>query len=299
MYKHILVPLDGSALSESSIPVAVFFAIKFNSTITLLHIVERDAPEKIHGEHHIQNYSEAVEYLERIAGLISKDGIKVNYHGHDDGEIDVVKAIAMHHEELVSDMIVMSTHGWGGIKEIFFGNFAQQVLNYGTMPVLFIPPKTEKVKNKFNLKHILLPLDSTEEHEAGLNAAMKIASFTKSEIYLAVVVPTSGTLPYKTSSIDVFLPSTVKEVLNLYKVNAEKYLSDKIKFLKTKGIKTRGEVKRGDPSRVISGIANKKEFDLTIIGTHGKAGLNAFWSGSVAAKITGRAHGAILFIPIK
>jgi nucleotide-binding universal stress UspA family protein len=50
MFSNILVPLDGSSLSEASLASAALLARKFNSAVMLLHIIEADAPAEIHRE---------------------------------------------------------------------------------------------------------------------------------------------------------------------------------------------------------------------------------------------------------
>ena len=54
MFKHILIPLDGSRLAETVLPAGVYLAGVLGSTVTLLHVIERDAPQEVHGERHLQ-----------------------------------------------------------------------------------------------------------------------------------------------------------------------------------------------------------------------------------------------------
>jgi nucleotide-binding universal stress UspA family protein len=44
MFKHLLVPLDGSALAETTLPAAVYLAQTLKASVTLIHVVERHAP---------------------------------------------------------------------------------------------------------------------------------------------------------------------------------------------------------------------------------------------------------------
>jgi nucleotide-binding universal stress UspA family protein len=67
MFKHILVPLDGSRLAESVLPAANYIAQKMHATITLIHVIEKNAPEEIHGERHLTNAEDANRYLGDIA----------------------------------------------------------------------------------------------------------------------------------------------------------------------------------------------------------------------------------------
>jgi nucleotide-binding universal stress UspA family protein len=43
VFKHIIIPLDGSGLAETVLPMAFNLAVSLNSKVTLLHIIEKDA----------------------------------------------------------------------------------------------------------------------------------------------------------------------------------------------------------------------------------------------------------------
>ncbi len=44
MFKHLLVPLDGSHLAETALPAAAYLAQTLGASVTLVHIIERHAP---------------------------------------------------------------------------------------------------------------------------------------------------------------------------------------------------------------------------------------------------------------
>lgn len=46
MFKHILIPLDGSLLAEAVLPAGAYLAGVCGSAVTLLHVIERDAPRR-------------------------------------------------------------------------------------------------------------------------------------------------------------------------------------------------------------------------------------------------------------
>ncbi|MEI7847382.1 MAG: universal stress protein, partial [Chloroflexota bacterium] len=82
MFKNILVPLDGSKLAESGLKAAETFAKRLGAPITLLHIIEKDAPQEIHRDHHITGKEEAVNYLNGIVEQESKNEIFFSTHVH-------------------------------------------------------------------------------------------------------------------------------------------------------------------------------------------------------------------------
>jgi nucleotide-binding universal stress UspA family protein len=299
MFKHLLVPLDGSHLSETAIPISIFLAEKLKAGITLLHIIEPDAPDTVHGEHHLKTYDEAVLYLNEIAKKKYPRGFKVKIHVHSNSETDVIKAIAEHHKELGSDLLVMTTHGWGGFKNLLWGNNAQQIINLGIMPVLFVPTLDSKTDVKSKIKRLLLPVDTTEEHKEGTDVAVSIAVSCSAEMFLVNVIPTMNTLSARDTSVGMLLPMATKEVLKLQQQEAEEYIAEKKKEISRKGIKVHTEISQGFPADGINELVDSNAIDLIVLGTHGKAGMNAFWSGSVAAKIVGKTKVAILFVPVQ
>ena len=71
MFKNILVPLDGSKLAETALNPAISLGRSMNAGITLLHIIEKDAPKSIHADHHISRVDEAETYLSNLAKTYS------------------------------------------------------------------------------------------------------------------------------------------------------------------------------------------------------------------------------------
>jgi nucleotide-binding universal stress UspA family protein len=57
--KYLIVPLDGSRLSEEVLPITTQLVQKLGAPLTLLHLIERNAPQQIHGEHHLSDPEEA------------------------------------------------------------------------------------------------------------------------------------------------------------------------------------------------------------------------------------------------
>ncbi|MGC9195455.1 MAG: universal stress protein, partial [Syntrophobacteraceae bacterium] len=103
MFKHLLVPLDGSKLAEAPLPAALYFARIMGARVTLLHTVEKDAPREIHGERHLTGEQEARDYLEEVAARVFPPEIQVEVHVHGEQIDNVARSIAEHAEELGAD----------------------------------------------------------------------------------------------------------------------------------------------------------------------------------------------------
>ena len=100
MFKHLLVPLDGSHLAEAALPAAACLAEHLDASITLIHIIERDASGEIHGEHHLTTPAEANIYLEAVARRALPTDIRADCHVHTVGTADLPQSILDHVEEL-------------------------------------------------------------------------------------------------------------------------------------------------------------------------------------------------------
>ncbi|TLN01703.1 universal stress protein, partial [bacterium] len=99
MFEHILVPLDGSGLAEAAIPTAVALSRQLGSEVTLLHIIEKNAPQEIHGQRHLTSEEDAQQYLEWIAEHQFAGIAGLHTHVHTEEVSQVARSIAEHSEE--------------------------------------------------------------------------------------------------------------------------------------------------------------------------------------------------------
>ena len=299
MFKHILIPLDGSELAETAIPVAAYLAEKLKARVTLLHVIEKNAPQTVHGQKHLVNEEEAGLYLQEMAEKHFPSEVKVIRHVHTDEVERVSTSIAQHSDELDPDLIVMCAHGEGGLHDFVVGNIAQQVIAGGSVPVLLLQPKIDD-KQQFNgFKNILVALDGSPEHESGLKVASELAAELPATLHLIQVVPTLSTLDAKHSATGTLLPATTAALLEIDEDTASDYLEEKINALRKRKIEVSAEVERGDPARQVVQSADAHAIGLIVMGTHGKSGLNAFWTGSVAPKIVELTQIPILLVPVR
>ena len=297
MFKRLLVPLDGSKLSEVSLSVAAELAQTLGATVMLLHIIERDAPKEIHSHRHLREVGPAKEYLEAVARQAFPPGIAVEVHVHAVGVKDVAQSIADHAEELKPDLIVMCTHGSGGTRDWIFGSIAQQVISIWKTPVLLIPPRC--CQEAFGFQRILVPLDGDVEHEGGLPVAAELARALGAKLNLLMVINKPGTLKGERAAVRQMLPGAMSALLEMEEQQGREYLLHCLDDLVGEGLKVEAEVRRGEPVATITDAAHSLPADLIVLGTHGKTGSDAFWSGSATPKIASRSQIPLLLVPVR
>ncbi|MDE3088160.1 MAG: universal stress protein [Chloroflexota bacterium] len=297
MFKRLLVPLDGSRLAESVLPATQFFAECSGAAIILFHAVEQAAPATIHGERHLLTAEEAQTYLSDVAARLARRDVTVETNVHAVKEADVARSIIEHITELNADLIVLAEHGSSGLRNMLIGNIAQQVVQRATTPLLFIRPQMENAP-AFACRKILVPLDGTPIHEPALPVAIDVARACGAGLHLITVVPTPNTLSAERAGAGMLLPTTMNAVLDLAQRGAVEYLQNATARLLAEGMTATAAVVRGDTAQAILSVAEKSDTDLIVLATHGRANLDAFWSGSVTPKVLSRSEVPVLLVRV-
>jgi nucleotide-binding universal stress UspA family protein len=148
MYRHILVPLDGSALAEQVLPhVHALAANEGTTRVTLLRAVPPVFTTSVDysgmlattaGDTLETLEEEAREYLEKIAGEFRTEGYTV---GVEISAMPAADAILDFADNQQVDLITIATHGRSGISRWVFGSITQKVVQTAPVPVLVIRPK--------------------------------------------------------------------------------------------------------------------------------------------------------------
>jgi len=285
--RHFLVPLDGSRLAEVVLPTAYDLAAACDARITLLHIIEHDAPATVHGEPHLDNVETADAYLAAVAHREQRTGVPTTTHVHTNPAHDVARAIGEHAEELGVDLIVLATHGRGGLRGLLFGRIAQQVLHHTATPVLLIRPVEGEAAPTLRRGPIVVPLDGTPAAEAALPLAQALAAATGTHLHLVRVVPTVQTLTTGRDPAATFTPIATAALLDLEEPAARDYLAE-VADRGTGGIPTTTEVRRGEVAAELAAAVTDSEAGLVVMATHGRAGISGHLAGSVATRLLSR-----------
>lgn len=147
MFHKILVPLDGSELSESAIPAALEVARRFGASLVLFraallpeHLMVSPVPLAPSAYTHMQDeiVTGTREYLDAVKARLAGAGVPVET-GLVSG--DAATQILEFAETQGVDLIVMCTHGRSGFQRWLFGSVAEKVMRHSSCPVLSVRPK--------------------------------------------------------------------------------------------------------------------------------------------------------------
>jgi nucleotide-binding universal stress UspA family protein len=293
-YQRILVPLDGSRLAEAALPPAIYLAKHLGAVVTLLHVLEHDAPGTVHGEKHLAASDESERYLTGLASTWQGDGVTVEWHVHPNPEHDVARSIADHAAELGADLIVITTHGSGGLRGFLFGSIAQQVLRRTDRPVLIVRPE-QLGEAGFTCRRIVVPLDGTADAERALPLARELAHTAGATLRLVRVVPTVGTIRGERSVPSTMLPTATAALLDMQQEEARDYLSAMCASF-AQDVTVEMDIRRGDVADAVARAVHDSHADLTLLSTHGRAGIESLVTGSIAARIISRVDSPVLLV---
>ena len=146
MYHHLLVPIDGSELSERAADASLELARKVGARVTGF-VVEPHPPLPNIGSHPVSYSREAGEQLARteahahevlgqFAAKAAAEGVQ--FEGHfkrTDGVEDAILDAAVEHG---CDTIVMVTHGRGTFGEMLFGSHTKKLMARTRLPLLVL-----------------------------------------------------------------------------------------------------------------------------------------------------------------
>ncbi|NHN40323.1 universal stress protein [Halorubellus sp. JP-L1] len=140
MYDHILVPTDGSPGVERAVEHAVDLAAAHDATLHALYVVNTASYSSMPMEtswEHIRDMlgEEGERALERVQELADPAGVDVETVVVDGSPS---REIVHYAEDGGIDLIVMGTHGRGGIDRLLLGSVAERVVRASKVPVLTV-----------------------------------------------------------------------------------------------------------------------------------------------------------------
>lgn len=145
MFKHILFATDGSSASEHASQMAINMARAHGSHLTVVYVID-PYPYMGGGEMNLIGYESYMEsgrkHAERafahINHLASIGGAPVQLKTRLVEDSSVVKAILKTAEEEHAKLIMLGSHGRGGLEKLLVGSVAAKVVAHSTKPVMII-----------------------------------------------------------------------------------------------------------------------------------------------------------------
>ena len=283
--RKLIVPLDGSSEAERVLPLALAIAARSDAELRLVTV--HHLSHSTLGLHDMGLAFAAIDreirndermYLEaKVRDISASHGIApipVLLDGNPAEEL------VRYAREERADLVVMATHGRGGVCRLWLGSVADQVVRQADQPVLLIRP--DGLDQPVSFQRILVPLDGSRRAEKALPGAWELLAPETGVLHLLNVV----TLPF------MFAPPArpgldpESENVQRRKLFAYRYLRRIAAGPRAEGAAVAVHVAEGlDPAREILRYCADERIDLVAIATHGRAGPARWALGSVEDKI--------------
>ncbi|MCA1788721.1 MAG: universal stress protein [Thioalkalivibrio sp.] len=213
-FRHVAVCVDGSALSEGTIPHAVAMARAFGADLSLVRVLE---PQHVYDgasdplAWHLASL-QTVDYLDRLVARTNASLSANRDHGvqSDLLEGDAPRQIRRWIEEHAVDLVVICTHGSKGPSEWPLASTAHKLLEGLRCSMLVVPASAAEATSRMDLRYarVLLPLDGSLWSESALPFAAHLADVYDASLILAHAVPCpdltrAGAVPPTSDDLDL------------------------------------------------------------------------------------------------
>ena len=163
-YHSVLVPVECSAFSEATLPLALSIAERAGATLQAVHVHAPVASEYANSE--LASDLDAAA-IEREYGYLN--GLAKRLACFSPARVTTTLMTGPVAETLAevaggSDLIVMATHGRGPLSRFWLGSVADKLVRKSPVPIVLVRPQEEGIDlaHKPVLHHILIPLDGSE-----------------------------------------------------------------------------------------------------------------------------------------
>ncbi len=188
--KKILFPTDFSPAADNAFRYALRVAEEIEASLIVLHVYQLpqirgasrlpNTMQQVYESMRIEefkNFEDNIPYLKQMAEDYGLGDIPIDYVME---HRETVRGILMVAREKEVDMIVMGTTGASGLKELFIGSVAGEVLEHAACSVLAIP---EKAEFDGEIDKIAVTTSFKEEEKKAIRRVLDFAANFSAEVY--------------------------------------------------------------------------------------------------------------------
>lgn len=300
---RILCPVDFSDISRRALAYAASTARWYDAALTVLHVVPELVPVDVLPPLAVQDggLAHGVVALDRpalqgaaeafAAGATSGTGVTARVLVRE--EPDVAQAILDEVSESETSLVVMGTHGRGGLEHLLLGSVAEQVLRHAKVPVMIVPRQARAAvpAGAIDFDSIVCGVDFSEASRRAARWGVSLAEESDGRLALVHVLTTPPEAQLHDPGLSdpqahaAAVATSLEELRSLVPPEVRPYLRPETL------------VEEGDAARTILGLAESHAADLIVLGVQNRGGLDRLLRGSVTHDILRGAQVPVLTVP--
>lgn len=279
--QRILFATDFSEASASAQARAVQLARDHHAELHVLHVQVASPtmymPEfgTVEGYIDDRQKEEAERRMEQLAQGITVPVVRAMRF-----DLGAAPAVIAYAEEQRIDLIVAGSHGRSGVKKLFLGSQAQDLVRSAPVPTLIVP-LTDAATPTERFHRVLAPVDLSRPSRNALQTAGEIARDHEAELVVLHAVD------------DWFLPPHYPVSLEAVQYDHASAALDNFLADVALPVEPKRAVITGSPVRTIVDTARSQAVDLIVMATAGLGSWEHFFVGSVTERVLGRAPCAV------
>lgn len=278
--KTILWATDFHPSSKAAEQVAVDLAWRFDSQISLLHVVPPSG--SVVSDDHRRVLGRKM--LDETAKTLQKQRVVVEESTVVSGS--AADRILRKAESINADLILLGAGGQMDGDRCRVGPTCLSVMEHARQPVMAVLPGSHLP----TFRRILCPVDFSATSLRGLNNAIRLAKAFRGQLVVATVFPSStwmDTLVAAGAGLDVDA-----DVEQGWRTDFDTFIS-RVDFGEVPFVK---DIRRGSPYEQISAMAKEHDCDVIVMGATGRSGLLRLLMGSVTRRVLQQLPCAILIV---
>jgi len=293
--ERILLPTDFSSFSAHALRHALALAHRFKARLKVAHVIPRVPLEE--ADYFTAPWVMTPEARQRIDEEMRRFLAPAReariIHEAEVCEGDPGRMIASLADEMEADLVVMGTHGRGGLEHLLLGSVAERLIRRLPCPVLTVCHEEGRTWEAPGLiTRIVCATHFSETSSEAFRVALSFADPSHSEVILLHVVegaPDFGDVTY------IALPyaGPLRQDLERY---ARERLSKMIEGVESGGVRITPRVVSGRAYKEILRTAAEERADLVVVGAQGHGVVEHMLSGSNAQHVIRRATCPVLTV---
>jgi nucleotide-binding universal stress UspA family protein len=288
MIKNILVPTDGSPFSHQAIAPAIDLAVRARARVHVVRVHERVWTGSYGVEPStFDPYTDAAVRREEEESLTElADECERRWSVRPCATLldaPVIGALDGYVRSRDIDLVIMTTHGRGGLSRLLLGSVADALIRTAEVPLLLIRPREDLTHAplQFRARHILVPLDGSPLAEASIGPAVDFGKLIGARFTLLRVVP-----PLPGVAATMYAPRIRRQRREPTELQPDVYLEPIAADMRSHGVTVDVAVfVHVNAAEGILDYAATHAVDTIAMATHGRGGWYRLILGSVAGTV--------------